>query len=265
MKSDVANCGKCGTVCGGADAGPIQGGGKWGCVNGSCAIVCPMGDAGTTTECNGACVDVTNDNDNCGMCGNACAMGTEQCMQGMCCKTGQSVCPGDGGPACTDTKSDPNNCGMCGKVCSGNTPACANGTCVACGNDCWSNQGCLTQGGHCIRFACRAGNAGSTFCNSCMGWSEITYNDWINGGYCMDVFAKYYQVNPNKAMCGGSPSCCSTQNNCGAGNVAWHFSDGVNNHFTGPSMFSTPQTANCLAFNGIDNSAYTRLSVCKKY
>jgi len=98
-----------------------------------------------------------------------------------------------------------------------------------------------------------------------MGWTEITYNDWMNGGYCLDVFTKYYQVNGMTAMCGNGASCCTTKLNCGAGNVAWHFFDGSNNHLTGPSMFSTPMTANCSAFSGIDNSNYVRLSACKKY
>jgi hypothetical protein len=99
-----------------------------------------------------------------------------------------------------------------------------------------------------------------------MGWTEITYQDWMNNGWCQDVFAKYYSVNPNTAMCGGNvASCCGTKANCGAGNVAWHFYDGQNNYLTGPSMFSTPMTANCKAHNSIDNSGYTRLSACKKY
>jgi hypothetical protein len=267
LKTDVSNCGKCGTACGG-DGGTIMGGGTWGCANGTCSIMCPMLDGGLGMECGGACVDLTKDNDNCGSCGNACAQGTEQCTQGLCCKLGQTVCNGGadgGGPQCTDTKSDANNCGSCGKVCSGNTPACASGTCVACGTDCWSASGCLTQGGHCVRFACRAGSAGATFCNQCMGWTEITYNDWMNGGYCLDVHKAYNAANGVLAMCGGSPTCCGTKANCGSGNVAWHFSDGVNNHYTGPSLQSLPQNANCAAYNGTDNSAYTRLTACKKY
>jgi hypothetical protein len=267
LKSDLANCGKCGTVCGGGDGGSIMGGGMWSCVNGACAIVCPMGDGGNGTECNGACVNTNTDSDNCGMCGNACSM-NQTCIQGLCCDMGQTVCNGGadgGGPQCTDTQSDAQNCGGCGKMCSGQTPACAGGKCVACGNDCWSTEGCLTKAGHCVRFACRAGNAGGTFCSQCLGWTEITYNDWMNGGYCLDVFAAYYAQNGMTAMCGSVATCCSNQKNCGAGNVAWHFFDGSNNHYTGPSMFSTPQTANCSAYNGTDNSAYVRLSACKKY
>src|SRR5262249_44469745 len=94
----------------------------WGCVMSSCAIMCPQ----PKVECTGACVDTKSDNDNCGMCGNACMAMTEQCMQGQCCKTGQTIC----NMMCTDTQTDANNCGMCGKQCSGMTPYCNGGMCT---------------------------------------------------------------------------------------------------------------------------------------
>src|SRR5205823_3923958 len=79
-KTDLQNCGKCALICGN-DAGPIPGGGMYGCNMGSCGIICPQ----PKTECSGACVDVKTDNDNCGMCGNACVMGMETCLGGNCC------------------------------------------------------------------------------------------------------------------------------------------------------------------------------------
>jgi len=120
-KTDNTNCGKCGTVCG-VDAGAILGGGSWSCVAATCTIVCPQ----PKQNCSNACVDVQTDNDNCGMCTNACAPMTEQCMQGQCCKTGQQICGG----MCTSTQSDPMNCGMCNKPCPMNAPVCANGMCT---------------------------------------------------------------------------------------------------------------------------------------
>lgn len=123
LKTDVGNCGKCGTACGGGDAGMIMGGGMWACVMGACQIQCPS----PKVECAGACVDTKVDNDNCGACGTACMMGTEQCVQGMCCKTGETVCS----MTCANTNTDSNNCGMCGTVCPNNTPVCLNGTCQA--------------------------------------------------------------------------------------------------------------------------------------
>src|SRR5258708_33074008 len=80
LKTDLANCGKCGTVCGGGDGGAIMGGGTWGCVAGVCTIMCPA----PKIEGTGACVDVKTDNDNCGMCGNPCMQGPETRRQGQC-------------------------------------------------------------------------------------------------------------------------------------------------------------------------------------
>ena len=168
LKTDNANCGKCGAACPmgasciqgscqcmatqskcgtacvdlkkdntncgkcgnvcGNDAGAILGGGTWTCANGTCAIQCPMGK----TECSGACVDANTDNDNCGSCGTTCNTPTEQCMSGLCCKMGEKVCNGaDGGaPACTDTMSDALNCGGCNMPCPMNKPNCSAGMCV---------------------------------------------------------------------------------------------------------------------------------------
>jgi hypothetical protein len=121
FKTDNTNCGKCGTICG-LDAGAVMGGGTWGCLNGNCSIICPA----PKVECNGACVDVKTDNDNCGMCGTTCVSMTEQCTDGLCCAMGSKVC----NAMCTNTMSDANNCGMCGNKCPNNMPSCSMGTCT---------------------------------------------------------------------------------------------------------------------------------------
>ena len=54
-------------------------------------------------------------------------MMTEQCMEGMCCTTGQKVC----NMMCTSVQTDAMNCGMCGNVCPQQTPACSGGMCIA--------------------------------------------------------------------------------------------------------------------------------------
>ena len=63
---------------------------------------CPM-------MCDGECVDTTEDPNNCGSCGNACAA-DQECADGEC----VLACPGGAEPCgdmCVSTDSDPANCG----------------------------------------------------------------------------------------------------------------------------------------------------------
>src|SRR5690242_10641521 len=70
-------------------------------------------DCAPLTDCNGSCVDVSGDAQNCGMCGNPC--GPDQaCEAGVCtCPTGQVEC----NDACIDPNTDNSNCGSCGNLC----------------------------------------------------------------------------------------------------------------------------------------------------
>jgi hypothetical protein len=91
------------------------------------AQTCPSGQ----TICNGACVNLASDLNNCGGCGFACAAGNV-CTAGVCaagaptCSSGQISCNG----ACVNPVSDPNNCGACGVACTAGK-VCAAGACVA--------------------------------------------------------------------------------------------------------------------------------------
>ncbi len=67
-------------------------------------------------SCEGACVDVSNNHDNCGTCGHACSA-TDVCGSGTCgaaCPGNQMLCDG----TCSDTSSDAMNCGGCGMACN---------------------------------------------------------------------------------------------------------------------------------------------------
>ena len=260
-KNDNLNCGVCGKACQPSEA----------CVGGVCTSSCSPDQTFCAPDGGPAyCANLQTDNANCGDCGKKCGV-LEGCIDGACtsqCAPPQKKCTPDGGAAyCADTLSDNQNCGTCGTTCPANKPVCAGGSCSdgSCGNDCWGPAGCLTQNGHCIQFTCRAGNAGPSFCNGCKGWSEVTYNDWMNGGWCGDVIKTYRTTNASQTKCGASNlSCCNGSNNCGGGDNAWHFSDGVNNHYTGPCL-GCANDVNCAYWNGTDNSTYTRLTVCKRF
>jgi hypothetical protein len=93
-------------------------------------------DGGTETfplpaVCTGYCYDLTNDQGNCGACGQECKDGT--CEYGSCikqCPFGRADC--DGNPDCeVNTQSDPSNCGGCGITCNAVAgQACVGGKCV---------------------------------------------------------------------------------------------------------------------------------------
>jgi ferredoxin len=92
------------------------------------------------TECDGVCVDLSSDLNNCGACGSVCPTGLVgvACYQGECVRTScpaalPDYCyPDDPNPTfdhhCFDLTTDPNNCGSCGNVCA--SGECIDGTCT---------------------------------------------------------------------------------------------------------------------------------------
>ena len=80
--------------------------------------------------CDGVCVDLMTDLDNCGECGAVCEsdLVAVDCIEGECvrtdCAAAQLSCDGE----CIDPSSDPNNCGDCGVVCE--SGECADSACV---------------------------------------------------------------------------------------------------------------------------------------
>ena len=99
--------------------------------SGATSIGTPTGGAGCPAgvpdECDGSCVELMSDPDNCGGCGNQCPP-TAGCIDGQCeapCQDGGgSLC----GATCVDLSSDQNNCGMCGNACVG-LQLCVGGSC----------------------------------------------------------------------------------------------------------------------------------------
>jgi len=134
---------------------------------------------------------------------------------------------------------------------------------LTCGDDCWSDAGCITDEGRCIRFTCTSGADSATACDTCFGWQPVTYDQWMNGGYCGDVIARYRVDHGTTTMCGGPPLCCSNPADCGGTDNAWHFFDGVDNYFVGPCL-GCADDINCQFWDDIDNNTYTRITACER-
>ncbi len=131
VAQDNANCGACGNECPNSLDLQFTLNMTSSCVDGACAYQCYKhfsllsGVFEDWTDCNGLIDDgceanLTNDQNNCGVCGNACAADVP-CIDGKCgCPSGLLLCDGK----CVDPKWDDYNCGTCGKACSPPVDAC---------------------------------------------------------------------------------------------------------------------------------------------
>src|SRR6185437_294163 len=150
-QGDVDNCGACGTIC----MLPMA---TSACVGGACAIAaCAPGFLDCDlVAANGCEVDRSTDVQNCGGCGDACALAhaTPTCAAGVCaigaCDPGCADCNGDAQSGCeTDLQTSVANCGACGNACSTNhaTPSCSLGACkLACDSGYADCDGDVTNG-----------------------------------------------------------------------------------------------------------------------
>ncbi|MBO4349575.1 MAG: choice-of-anchor L domain-containing protein [Proteobacteria bacterium] len=130
VTNDSQNCGGCHAKC---NDNEVCSHGVCGCPadNPNCNESAQTCTDTTKTLCNDLCVDLQNDNYNCGSCGHACGDNVI-CSNGVCLDcTGKIPCD-DGG--CYDLKSDPQNCGGCGVACPANV-ACVDGQCASCKAD----------------------------------------------------------------------------------------------------------------------------------
>lgn len=104
----------------------------------SCECICCPHGLSKCGKC--TCVDLQNDDNNCGSCGHAC-ISSSTCINGHCsCNTcgdaGKNPYSQVCGGQCVDTAADPTNCGSCGNVCpdtvNGFTGICNCGVCDGC-------------------------------------------------------------------------------------------------------------------------------------
>jgi hypothetical protein len=129
---DNDNCGACGNAC--PKFTPVHMTSR--CSTGSCELECytdpDMFNIGLEEwrNCNsvvddGCEINVMDDANNCGACGNACPAGMP-CLGGTCgCPKGQELCDDFGWLHCVDTQSDDRHCGGCGIKCTEPGDACS--------------------------------------------------------------------------------------------------------------------------------------------
>lgn len=133
VSADPAHCGSCGNDCAAGASST-----NFTCDQGTCvASSCAPG----TGDCNGdnSCsTDLMTSVDNCGFCGNKCALphATATCKAGLCaldsCEPGFLDCNGDATDGCeVDATTDVQNCGGCNIKCStaNGVSSCSGGQC----------------------------------------------------------------------------------------------------------------------------------------
>ena len=219
--NDVANCGKCGTVCSSNHTNPS-------CNSGTCTSTCLPGwaDCDGDLQGNGCETEIYNDPGHCGSCGTVCSSNhtTPACSYGTCvsaCAGGWSDCNYDKQyDGCeTEIFSNVSHCGGCGSLCSSNnlSPSCSYGVCTgAC------NQGYSDCNGNLKSDGCETDILSSAYnCGGCgVGCSANHISAICSGGVCSGTcLAGYADCNSNKQGDGCETYIYSTTS-CGACGVA---------------------------------------------
>ena len=120
LRSTLAHCGGCNIPCPAPNHNSVE------CFNGMCRLgTCARG----YDDCNGRAsdgceIDLNDDPEHCGRCGNACPGGPRAiCVAGVCgltgCPAGRAECDGNTATVCeTDVTTSAQHCGVCGNACS---------------------------------------------------------------------------------------------------------------------------------------------------
>lgn len=122
---DDSNCGACGNACPSASSFPELNM-ETHCIDGTCHPACSLEHIDCNKLADDGCeIDVRNDPENCGACGNKCPEvrhGVRRCVQKQCtgeCSPPNTWCAPD---ICTDLMNDKFNCGACGNMCPPTPP-----------------------------------------------------------------------------------------------------------------------------------------------
>lgn len=156
------------------------------CEGGECVSPCAPGD----TDCDGTCVDLENDEDNCGACGNPCA-GDEACMGGEC----MNLCGNgivDPGEECDGNDLGGSDCVSLGFA----------GGVLACGSNCTFDTSGCTECDPGQTQPCYTGPAGTIDIGICHGGTSTCGNDgtW---GPCVG------EQTPEAEVCDGVDNNCN--------------------------------------------------------
>lgn len=202
-RTDPANCGACGNVCG---AGFV-------CSMSACR--CP----GSLTVCGGSCVDAMTSTAHCGGCGRPCTLG-ETCMSGTCvgamdagtpCSSGYHLCTG----SCASNLAVT----TCGSLCSP-CPAPTSGMATCDGTSCGfvCNAGFHACGGSCVSNTSIT-SCGTTSCSPCAAAppnAAPTCDGATCGFVCDAGFHRCGSAcvsNTSTATCGSTCTPCPTASN----------------------------------------------------
>lgn len=188
LRTDLRNCGACGTSC------PLE---KPYCNDGACDTKCDVGDL---SLCNNKCVHLSKDPENCGKCGIPCP--SNSCEKGKC-LVPVMTCDGGGG---IDPLNDDNNCGGCGIKCPGPSFKCYGGYCRC---DEVSYFNCDRMPGNCFDLSKDPRNCG--LCNApcpgalqCIGGRCVCPGAQVDcGGTCTDLIT-------DVKNCGGCGQSCKS-------------------------------------------------------
>jgi len=176
-------------------------------------LICQPG----LTACNGVCVNLQSESNNCGSCGTACTA-PAVCAGGSCntaCAAGYQKC----GDSCVNVATDSAHCGSCDKLCDAGVP-CSGGVCgcpdgvLLCQGQCYDPMSDSAHCGSCETActggaACIDGKCGTA--QACAdGKCECPAGKTACGTNCVDLSA-------SPLHCGACATTCTAGQSCQAG------------------------------------------------